>query len=170
MRNKLNYYLSLDYSFEIRKLTKEEGGGYLASIPQLGSQAFCSDGKTINEALANLEKVKKNLFKDYLKEGISIPEPEVESESVFSGKFIVRIPTELHRKLVERAYKQNISLNHYVSTLLSSNLTLEAIEQKLEVCFSKIETKLTKIHYDYVYAHGIPPISNLFRERLEKAI
>jgi len=163
MKKNLKYFLNLDYPVEIRKISKEDGGGYLASIPQLGARAFCADGETMDEALANLEKVKKNLFEDYLKEGIPIPEPEAESESIFSGKFVVRIPMELHRQLVERAYKQNISLNLYINHLLSYNTPLMVLEQ----CLSKIETTLSKIqfkppeviHYPFLPKESYPPAS-----------
>jgi predicted HicB family RNase H-like nuclease len=149
VRKRLRYYLSLDYPVEIRKISKEDGGGYLASIPQLGAKAFCADGETINEALANLEKVKENLFQDYLKDGIQIPEPEAEPESIFSGKFVIRIPTSLHRQLVDIAHKQNVSLNQQIVYLLSYNTPLAAIESKFEECFSKIETKLSRIKFEY---------------------
>ena len=40
-----------DYSFEIRPLTAEEGGGFLISYPDF---ADCiSDGETVEEALTN---------------------------------------------------------------------------------------------------------------------
>lgn len=147
MNKDLKYYLGLDYSIEIKKISEEHGGGYLVSIPQLGSKTFRADGKTIKEALINLNKIKKSLFKDYLNRGIDIPLPEVEPESIFSGKFVVRIPTELHRKLVERARKQNISLNSYIVNLLSYNTPLEALERKFEECFGKLEPTLKWIQF-----------------------
>jgi len=149
MRKKLDYYLSLDYPVEIRKLSKNEGGGYLASIPQLGAKAFCADGEIIDEALANLGKVKKSLFQDYLEKGFPIPEPEAESTSIFSGKFVVRIPTELHRQLVERAHKQNISLNSYIVYLLAYNTGIEILEHKVEECFNRLEPTLKWIQFKY---------------------
>jgi predicted RNase H-like HicB family nuclease len=36
------------------------------------------DRKTVKEALQCLEHVKRNLFEDYLKNGVEIPEPERE--------------------------------------------------------------------------------------------
>jgi predicted HicB family RNase H-like nuclease len=143
MSKDLKYYLGLDYTFEIRKLPKEDGGDYLASIPQLGANAFCADGKTIEEALTNLKTIKEDLFRDYLKEGIPIPEPEPEPETIFSGKFVVRIPPVLHRQLVKMARKQNMSLNQFVVYLLSYNTPLTALEAKLEECFDKIERKMS---------------------------
>jgi len=70
--------MGLEYHIKIEKISEDEGGGWMASIPQLGKWAFCGDGKTVKEALQCLEHVKKNLFEDYLKEGVEIPEPERE--------------------------------------------------------------------------------------------
>jgi len=169
MRKDLKYYLRLDYPVEVRKIPQEDGGGFMASIPQLGSKAFRADGETIKQALANLEKIKKSLFQDYLREAIPIPEPEGEPGSIFSGKFVVRISPELHRKLVERARKQDISLNQYVNNLLTYNLPLEALEHKLEICFSKIETRLPKTQYVFEYPTELTKYPFLLKESLQKA-
>ena len=60
---------------EIYKIPDDEGGGYSACIPQLGRYAFLADGNSPNEAVANLDKVKRDLFEDYLDRNITIPEP-----------------------------------------------------------------------------------------------
>lgn len=152
---KLKYYLGLEYPLEIRRLKKEDGSGYLASIPQLGSKAFSGHGDTIHEALGSLAAVKEHLFRDYLKEGVPIPEPEPELESIFSGKFVVRIPAALHRELVGTAQKQNVSLNQLVVHLLSYHTPLRALERKLEECFREIQSKLSKIEFAFSYAQPI---------------
>ena len=50
--------------------------------------------------------------------GESIPEPL--SSRRYSGKFMVRVPPELHRQLVLEAAEEDISLNRLVSAKLSS--------------------------------------------------
>jgi antitoxin HicB len=141
MLRDLNYYMRLDYVVEIKKIPKKDGGGYMASIPQLGEKAFRADGRNVKEALRNLRKVKRDLFIDYLEVGTPIPEPEEESQSIFSGKFIVRIPSDLHRQLVERAQRENISLNQFVVYILSYNLPLSALERKLDDFAGKIKAE-----------------------------
>jgi len=56
-----------------------------------------------------------------LEEGITIPEP-VPKQDQFSGKFNLRIPLSLHRDLVKRAAKENVSLNMLATYLLSMNM------------------------------------------------
>jgi len=75
MKKNLNFHLSLTYPIEIQKIKDENGGDYMASIPMLGKYAFVGDGETEEEALKDLEEVKKYLFTMYLEEGIAIPLP-----------------------------------------------------------------------------------------------
>jgi len=74
MKN-LDYYMSLEYKVEIITIPEEVGGGVVARIPKLGKYAFLGDGETIEEAMDNLNNIKRELFTSYLKLGIEIPEP-----------------------------------------------------------------------------------------------
>jgi predicted HicB family RNase H-like nuclease len=46
--------------------------------------------------------------------------PEAIAERPHSGKFQVRIPPELHRRLAIEAAEENVSLNRYVNNKLAS--------------------------------------------------
>ncbi len=50
--------------------------------------------------------------------GELVPEPI--SRRHYSGKFMVRVPPEVHRKLVLEAAEENVSLNRVISAKLSS--------------------------------------------------
>ena len=52
-----------------------------------------------------------------LEEGIEVPLPQVEEE--YSGKFNTRVPKSLHRKLVEAAERDGVSLNQWINTALA---------------------------------------------------
>ena len=75
IENVLNYYLNLDYKIEVDEIPDDKGGGYIARLPQFGSFNIIGDGKTVEEALKNLEITKKIVFKEYLKKGEKIPFP-----------------------------------------------------------------------------------------------
>ena len=47
------------------------------------------------------------------------PVPEPISTRAYSGKFVVRVPPELHRMLAIRAAESGVSLNRLVSSKLS---------------------------------------------------
>ena len=68
-------------------------------------------------ALAGIRKVVADVVKDMRSNGETMPEPL--SSKRFSGKFMVRIPPELHRKLVMEAQEEGISLNRLASDKLS---------------------------------------------------
>lgn len=120
----LDYYMALRYRIEIAPIPEEKGGGYEASIPELGRYAVCADGETIQEALVNLEAIKRDVLEDHLEEGLPIPEPMPKEED-YSGKFVLRIPKSLHRELSQRAREDNVSLNQYTTAVLSAGLALK---------------------------------------------
>ena len=68
-------------------------------------------------ALAGIRKMVADAVKD-MKANWETP-PESISSKRFSGKFMVRIPPELHRKLVLEAQEEGISLNRLASDKLS---------------------------------------------------
>jgi len=72
----IDYYMKLKYKIVVISIPIYLGGGFNASIPQLGSCAFIGDGETEEEALRDLEETKREYFEDYLEKGIKIPEPE----------------------------------------------------------------------------------------------
>jgi len=125
MKKNLNYYISLPYKIEIEPIPEKEGGGYVARLPQFGKSGIIGDGETAEAALSDLQKNQKLRFESYLKEGLDIPEPEAHREE-FSGRFVVRIPRFLHRELVVSAKQNDVSLNQYVTTLLSMNFKKES--------------------------------------------
>jgi predicted HicB family RNase H-like nuclease len=130
MKRDLKFYMSLDYPVEIRRLSEEDGGGYLACIPYLGRWMFTAAGDTIEEALHTLEEVKRDHFERLLSEGkeILLP-PPVDADEHYSGRFLVRIPRHLHRRLAQLAELEGCSLNQYVTTLLAEASTAEWLEK-----------------------------------------
>lgn len=42
-----------------------------------------------------------------------------ETKKKYSGRFVVRLPSNLHQRLAEQAEQNNVSLNQMVATLLA---------------------------------------------------
>ncbi|WP_406678093.1 toxin-antitoxin system HicB family antitoxin [Neomoorella carbonis] len=122
----LDYYLNLNYEVSLRRLTEEEGGGWLASIPLL--PGCMSDGETPGEALANLEDAKRGWIETALMLQRDIPEPD--NTEKYSGKFTVRLPKSLHRALAAKAQEDGVSLNQMAIYLLSLGLGKSAMKKK----------------------------------------
>ena len=83
------------YPFEIRVLTKEEGGGYLISF--LDFSDCISDGDTLEEAIRNgMDALAETIA---ALEDLGLPVPEPGGSGSYSGKFIQRVPKSLHARL-----------------------------------------------------------------------
>ena len=67
-------------------------------------------------ALAGIRQVVADVVKDMKSNGEIPPEPLASKH--FSGKFMVRIPPDLHRKLAMEAQEEGISLNRLASDKL----------------------------------------------------
>jgi len=68
-------------------------------------------------ALTGIRELVANVVKDMAAGGEAIPEPL--ACRPYSGKFIVRLPPEVHRKLAIQAAESGVSLNRIVSSKLS---------------------------------------------------
>ena len=110
----------LEYPFTIRPLSEAEGGGYLIEFPDL--PGCMSDGETIEEAIANGEDAKRCWLEAMRDAGRPIPTASVETAESYSGKWQLRTPKSLHRRLAERAKREGVSLNTLAVTLLAEGL------------------------------------------------
>jgi len=107
---------SVEYPFEIRPLSKEEGGGYGISFPDLpGCRA---DGATPENAIENGRDAIESWLAIAKEFGDAIPK----SYSAVSGKFVQRVPRSLHAQLITQAQSEGVSLNTLVVSLVSQGL------------------------------------------------
>ena len=115
----LDYYMNLKYEARIQK----SDTGYFAEIPDLpGCMTFCEEFGQLKEMI---EDAKKAWFEMSIESNLEIPEPREERE--FSGKFLLRLPRSLHRKLSNQAEENGVSLNQYVLSLLSGGSSVLGI-------------------------------------------
>jgi antitoxin HicB len=109
----LEYYMGLPYRVEI--YPEEEG--LTAIVPDLPGCMTCAD--TLDALWAAIREAKGLWLETALLEDMPIPEPPEMKPETYSGKFVVRIPRSLHRRLAERAAREGTSLNQLVLMLLS---------------------------------------------------
>ena len=72
--------------------------------------------KTPEKALQGVRKVVSEIVEDMQANGEPIPEPLARKR--YSGKLMVRIPPEVHRRLALEAAEEGISLNRIISARL----------------------------------------------------
>lgn len=108
---------SLDYPVMVRALTADEGGGFLAEVPDLpGCQ---SDGGSPEQAIENVKAAIAAWLATAKEIGRAIPTPD---RSIYSGKWVQRVPKSLHKKLAHQARREGVSLNTLAATLLAEGL------------------------------------------------
>ena len=106
------------YPFQIRILSKEDGGGFL--IEYLDVPGCLSDGETPQEAIKNGRDALRACLRTMREFGDPIPMPGSFGSS--SGQWRQRVPKSLHARLVARAAREGVSLNTLVTTLLAEGL------------------------------------------------
>lgn len=109
MKKDISFYLELPYTKIVKTINDESGkyySGYFLEIPEAKTV-----GDTLTELDDNLKDVLELSIKIRLENKEVVPEP---SSDDYSGKFIVRIPKELHKTLALQAQEQKTSLNQYV--------------------------------------------------------
>jgi antitoxin HicB len=67
--------MTLEYAVRIEKLSKEDGGGYLALAPDL--PGCMSDGATPEEALKNVQEAIESWIESAKEWGRDIPRPSL---------------------------------------------------------------------------------------------
>ncbi|MBO3767002.1 type II toxin-antitoxin system HicB family antitoxin [Bacillus subtilis] len=136
MFKNLDYYLDLKYKINLEAIPEEDGGGWLATCPEL--EGCMSDGETPDEAIANLQDAKKEWFEFCLNKELSIPEPKFSSSlDDFSGKFTLRVSKSTHKKLVEKTIEENVSLNSLVNGYIHEGLIADSYKKEVKQLFEQ---------------------------------
>jgi len=112
MNKNTQYYLNLPYTLE---LYFDPDHAWFIRVKEL--PGCTSQGETPDEAVEMVKDAMQLWIEDALESGESIPEPRPDES--FSGKFNLRVPVSLHRKLVENADRDNVSLNAFCNTALA---------------------------------------------------
>jgi antitoxin HicB len=110
----------IDYPFEIRPLSKDEGGGYAITFPDL--PGCRSDGATPEEAIKNGRDALQSWLAVAQEFGDKVPGPF----AAVSGRFVQRVPRSLHAQLIAQAKAEGVSLNTLIVSLVSQGLGLRA--------------------------------------------
>jgi antitoxin HicB len=104
-----------EYAVLLRPLSKEDGGGWLAVVPDL--PGCMSDGDTGKEALDNVLDAIES-WKEAAEElGRQIPNPD---SSI--GQWRQRVPRTLHVTLKQMAEREGVSLNALVNAILADSI------------------------------------------------
>ena len=113
MEKNLEYYMSLPYTIEMIFDPEQAWFVRVKELPGCMSQ-----GDDPNDAIEMIKDAMRGWIDISLQDGDPIPEPAPDEE--YSGKFVVRLPKSLHRRLQLMAKRENVSLNQLILSLLSA--------------------------------------------------
>lgn len=102
------------YTYRVR--WSAEDGEYVGTVAELPSLSWLAPDRV--EAFAGIQRLTADVVADMLADGET--PPEAIADRTYSGKFVVRVPPELHRQLVIEAADQHVSLNRLISNRLGA--------------------------------------------------
>lgn len=114
MAKRKSVHLADRYTYRIAWSVKDKE--FIATVVEFPSLSWISESR--EEALKGLTSLVEEVIKDLTNEGEDIPEPWDERE--FSGKFNLRLGSELHKIVSLKAAERHESLNTYVVKQLTS--------------------------------------------------
>ena len=124
MRSTLAQSLALRYPFNV---VADPDGGYVVVFPDL--PGCMTQVEEMADVPAAADEIRVLWIETEHAEGREIPAPSYPEE--YSGKFNLRLPRSLHRRLVESAARDGVSLNHYVSVLLDRRDSVAGLDRRL---------------------------------------
>jgi len=101
--------------YTYRVTWSEEDQEYVGLCTEFPSLSWLDESQEL--ALKGIRELVADTIKDMKDNKEKVPEPF--STRKYSGKFMVRIPPEVHRKLAELAAEEGVSINRLVSARLS---------------------------------------------------
>jgi predicted HicB family RNase H-like nuclease len=104
-----------DDRYTYRVTWSEEDHEYLGLCAEFPSMSWLA--RTPEAALKGIRKVVAEVVRDLVESGEPIPEPIASRQ--YSGKFLVRVPPDVHRKLALQAAEAGVSLNRLASSKLT---------------------------------------------------
>jgi predicted HicB family RNase H-like nuclease len=105
-----------DDRYTYRVTWSEDDNEYVGLCAEFPSLSWLA--KDPEAALRGIRKLVQDVMRDMRKEGEVLPEPIALKH--YSGKFMVRVPPQVHKKLAVEAAESGISLNRLASSKLSS--------------------------------------------------
>lgn len=102
--------------FTYRVTWSAEDGEHVGLCAEFPSLSWLS--ATPEASLKGIRKVVAQTVEDLRQSGEEVPEPF--SDRRYTGRFMVRVPPEVHRGLATRATEEGVSLNRLVSAKLAA--------------------------------------------------
>lgn len=103
--------------YTYRVTWSEEDKEYVGLCAEFPSLSWLA--RTPEAALKGIRKLVADVVRDMRENGEPVPDPIASRQ--YSGKFMVRVPPEVHRKLALQAAEAGVSLNRLASSKLAQS-------------------------------------------------
>jgi RNA polymerase sigma-B factor len=122
---KLGRYLELPYHVAVRSEQEGDRSWWSATVEEL--PGCTARGRTPDEAADLVRPAMEAWLSAALAEKREIPMPNREAAKAkaaarHSGRFLVRMPSDLHEQLVRAAEREEVSLNRFVTDVLAASI------------------------------------------------
>ena len=148
-RRSLADYLAMEYRLNV---VADPGGGYVIDFPDL--PGCMTQIEHLDELAPMAAEIKELWIETEYDHGHDIPLPTYPEE--YSGKFNLRLPRSLHRRLAEAAEEDGVSLNQHVVALLAEGVVSSRVEpasdevlahqRRLEQALAVLTGQIGEIH------------------------
>lgn len=101
--------------YTYREEWSEEDDAWIARCLEFPSLA--AHGPSPEAALAEIRSVVASVVEDLMASGEEVPEPF--GTRTYSGKLVLRLPSNIHREAAIRAAEEGVSLNQYLLSKLA---------------------------------------------------
>ena len=101
--------------YTYRVIWSEEDQEHVGLCAEFPSLSWVTD--SLDDAFTGIRNLVTDIVTDMANAGESVPEPI--TTRTYSGKFMVRVPPEVHRNLTIESAETGVSLNRLVSAKLS---------------------------------------------------
>jgi predicted RNase H-like HicB family nuclease len=118
IKKDLKYYLDLNWSYTVEQDYHKGKKFFIVRVNEL--PGVCTDGKTIEEAMENIQDAIAATIELYLEQGDLIPEPVKKEE--FKGKIAYRTTSERHYYLAKVARQNHISMNKALDMIFDAGM------------------------------------------------
>ena len=115
----LEHYAGLPYNIVLEQWDDGEGPYWVARVAELPHCLI--HGDTPEEALREIQEVKRDWIRSNLERGLKIPEPVSHR---YSGQISLRMPPSLHKVIADRAVVERTSINQYMVAALARSVGL----------------------------------------------
>jgi antitoxin HicB len=138
----LDRYMTLPYTIILRR---DAEGDMVAEIKEL--EGCIAHGRDASEALEILKEFQQAWIERRIAAGQEVPAPE-EEDRLPSGKWVQRVPRSLHKKLIQMAKTEGVSLNQLVTSMLSQQISTRAVQKSIDLMLAAHASQQRRyVHY-----------------------